>query len=133
MVRRPCRGRRRLDARAAYSPPGSRMEVCAMPSAHSRRKRLGCILAVVGLIAVVVAACSKHDSPTGPNTALIQGQKPLSNPLGRPPGKPPTHGPFGTPPLGPPFTPPGPPPWHDAELQAPADTAVALETGSGLK
>ena len=104
-----------------------------MPSAHPRRKRLGCILAVVGLIAVVVAACSKHDSPTGPNTALIQGQKPLSNPLGRPPGKPPTHGPFGTPPLGPPFTPPGPPPWHDAELQAPADTAVALETGSGVR
>jgi hypothetical protein len=105
-----------------------------MPSAHSRRKRLGCVLAVVGLIAVIVAACSKHDSPTGPNTALIQGQKPLSIPVGRPPhhGKPEGHGPFGNPPFDrPPFTPPGPPPWHDAELQSPAETTVALETGSG--
>ena len=105
-----------------------------MSSLHSRRKRLGCILALVGLIAVVVAACSKHDSPTGPSTASIQGQKPLSIPVGRPPGPP-----FKFPPppiIRPPFQPPGPPPWanpsiHDAELQGPADTAVAQASGSG--
>jgi hypothetical protein len=105
-----------------------------VPSLHSRRKRLGCILALVGLIAVVVAACSKHDSPTGPSTASVQGQKPLSIPIGRPPGPP-----FKFPPppvVHPPFQPPGPPPWafpfHDAELQGPADTAVAQASGSGM-
>ena len=109
------------------------------PSAHSRRKRLGCVLAVVGLVAIIAAACSQHNSTTGPTSAVVAGQKPLSIPVGRPPhhGKPEDHGPFGNPPFDrPPFFPPGPPPWndhdhHDADLQSPAGTAVAFVTGSG--